>query len=433
MSDQKPTVAQMKKEALAHHDERAAQISDWSKKHGDPHHTVRPYETKATPENVQKLIEVVSAAVSVPRPPKDAHILIRVLAYLKSFDFNNIDESATSTAKFGLALSEIDVALTHLKASPEKAIRYLVYRYKMKVHPKDFVVEDFPNILYIEPALTCNIMCAMCYQSDPRLIALIKKMIAEGRPVQMPWDTYKKVIDEGAENGLCAVVFAARGEPTLNPNFTKMLQYAHDKGVLDIKINTNVTKLTEKMVRDWLSIGSPLTIVFSVDAGDKEVYEKIRIGADFDKVVANMQMFNRIRATEFPDSPVRTRISMTVFQEDQDAEAAFRLWGGMVDEFTAKNARSEQSGSIYLDDPSGAKPNVRPEKCCSVMFNRLHVWSDGIVSPCEDDYLVTLVIGDALTQTLKEIWNSPGMNHMRVQHMNGRKNDYSPCNNCKGH
>lgn len=432
MADQpKKTVSELRKNAVATHEARVGKILNWCADNGGVHHRVERFETKATPENVQKLINVIGDALQA-KVQKDEGILLLVLSYLQTYDFTNTDESGQDTKGFGLALSEIDVALAHLKENPEKALRYLVFRYKMKMYPTASQVEDFPLILYLESALACNLMCTMCYQSDPKLVGLIKDHAKDGRPIMMNWDLYTKLIDEGAEHGLCAVVFAGRGEPTLNPRFTEMLQYAHDKGVLDIKINTNATRLTETMVRDWLSIGAPLSVVFSVDAADKEGFEAIRIGANFDQVMANIKMFDRIRETEFPDSPVRSRISMTLFQDNQDPEAARKLWGELVDEFSAKNARSEQSGSIYQDAGMPAR-NLSPGKKCRALFIRLHVWADGTVNPCEDDYLSTLALGDANTQTIASLWTSQQLRTMRVQHMLGCKNKFSPCNNCNGY
>ncbi|MDO8467182.1 MAG: radical SAM protein [bacterium] len=424
----KKTVGELRKEAVATHDERSEKIFNWAKEHGGVHHRVSRYKTRATPENVQKLIDLISGALEASVRP-DASILISVMAYLQKYDPTNTDEAGRDTGGFSLALSEIDVALTHLDDSQEKALRYLAYRYKSKMYPDESRVVDFPTILYVESALACNLMCTMCYQSDKKLVEVIRSTEKK----VMDWDLYQKVIDEGAENGLCAVVFAGRGEPTLNKNFTQMLRYADDKGVLDIKINTNATRLTEQMVRDWLSIGAPLTVVFSVDAADKEGFEAIRLGANFDEVIANIKMFDRIRSEEFPDSPVRTRISMTLFQDSQDPEAARNLWGSLVDEFTAKNARGEQSGSIYQTGIGGQPKNLNPGKKCRVLFDRLYIWCDGKVNPCEDDYLSTLQLGNAYTHTLKSLWGSKEMNTMRIRHMTGCKNKISPCNGCNGY
>ena len=281
-------------------------------------------------------------------------------------------------------------------------------------------------MLHLEAALICNLVCEMCYQSDPTLQGMIKKA-----PVKtMPWEVFTKVIDEAGARGCCAVVFAGRGEPTLNPRFVEMLKYCHDKGILDIKFNTNVMALTESKVRELLGMNAFLTIVFSVDAGDKEVYERIRIGSDFNRILENIKMFNRIRQEEFPNSPVRTRVNMTIFKAEQDIEQARALWAPLVDEFSARNANSEQAGSVYQNNPDGTSRNVYPERICVALFTRLYVWSDGTINPCESDYLSCLKLGNAAQDSLYDLWNGPKMAQLRTAHMSGKKNSCYPCANC---
>ena len=351
------------------------------------------------------------------------------MSYLKNYDFSSCDEAGRDTQGFSLALSEVEVALNHLAVDPVQALRYLVYRYKIKTYPKEYKVADFPMVLYIESALACNLMCTMCYQSDP----VLQKEIKASPKKAMDWDLYVKLIDEAAQHNLCAVVFAGRGEPTLNRHFTEMLRYAHQKGILDIKFNTNAMTMSEKMVREWLSIGAPLTVVFSVDASDKEGFEAIRIGASFEKVISNIKMFNEIREREFPNTTVRSRISMTLFQESQDPEAARKLWEPLVDEFTAKNARGEQSGSIYQLNADKSHKNLCPMTQCKVLFDRLYIWCDGTVNPCEDDYLSFLRVGNAYQESLYNIWKGPKMMKIRIAHLNGKKNTCYPCNGCTGY
>lgn len=421
-------IKERRERALKEHKQRAQEITKWVKEHGGVHRSVSPYETDATPEAVNELILAIQKELESGRR-EDAHILLNVMSYLQKYDFTTVDEAGYDTPGFCLALSEVGVALRHLRNNPENAMRYLLYRYKLKTFANRFALLEFPPILYLEASLLCNLTCIMCYQSSARL----QKKIKENPEKMMKWELFTKIIDEAVARNCYAVVFAGKGEPTLNPRFSDMLKYCHQKGILDIKLNTNAMTLTPEKVRAWLSLNALLTIVFSVDAGNKEVFEKIRIGSNFDKIVANIQMFNKIRSEEFPDSPVRTRVNMVLFQPDQDPEEARALWAPMVDEFSARNANIEQAGSIYQYDPNDPTPNVAPDKICNVFFNRIHIWSDGTVNPCENDYESYLCVGNVKNESLHDIWNGPKMMKLRVAHMTKRKNTCYPCNNCTGY
>ena len=44
--------------------------------------------------------------------------------------------------------------------------RYLFYRYRYEMYPKQKIVDDYPPCLQIEPASMCNYRCIFCYQTD---------------------------------------------------------------------------------------------------------------------------------------------------------------------------------------------------------------------------------------------------------------------------
>ena len=64
----------------------------------------------------------------------------------------------------------------------------------------------------------------------------------------MKWDLFTSVIDQAADHQCHAITLASRGEPTLHKRFGEMLRYIHDKKLLDVKINTNATRLDENYV-----------------------------------------------------------------------------------------------------------------------------------------------------------------------------------------
>ena len=61
----------------------------------------------------------------------------------------------------------------------------------------------------------------------------------------MNLDVFKNAIDE-LEGNVESVTLASRGEPTLNPQISEMLDYMRGK-FLASKINTNASVLTEKL------------------------------------------------------------------------------------------------------------------------------------------------------------------------------------------
>src|SRR5574338_636807 len=199
---------------------------------------------------------------------------------------------------------------------------YVVYRYKMRVYPRDMIVADFPTYLLVEPVSACNLRCVMCFQVD-------KTFTRKPYMGVMDFDLYTSVIDDAVDGGTRAVTMASRGEPTLHPRLGDMLDYASGR-FIDLKLNTNATKLTEELSRRILSSG--LTeLVFSIEAQEPELYSRIRVGGKFTEVVRNIERFNEIRLREFPSSKLVTTASGVFFREDQDVDAYTKFWSTRVD------------------------------------------------------------------------------------------------------
>lgn len=344
-------------------------------------------------------------------------LLDGILNYLKNQTPHYFEGRAGHFEKKSFAKTELQTAFSFEENALK--VEYLVYRFKFAEYPQKKIVDDFPIVVAIEPTSRCNLRCAMCFQADQTFFT-DKKSIGS-----IDMDLYRQLIDEMADNQPCSLVLASRGEPLLHRNFMEMVFYATKKKIMDVKINTNATVLTEEKSRKLLA-AEPTTIVFSVDAGNKEDFEAIRIGANFDKVLANIRRFNEIREKEFSKSRTRTRVSMTVFKKNQNIQEAENLWTEMVDEFAVHSA--DYRLDVY-DHP--ALPDET--KACNILWERLYVWWDGIVNPCDTDYKSRLALGTiGKNVSIKSIWLGETMQKMRANHLAGRKNSYYPCNQCYG-
>lgn len=300
------------------------------------------------------------------------------------------------------------------KHPQNKWLEYIIYRYQFKIFPKQKKLLDFPLYLLIEPTSICNLRCTMCFQTDKSF----RKKEFMG---MMSWELFTKLADQAKDNDCRAITLASRGEPTLHSDFGKMLHYLNDAGILDIKINTNATRLNEKIINDILSAGVS-ECVFSIDAADKETYEKIRVGANFEKVVANVRLFHKIREKNFPNSSTITRVSGVDVDEKQNKEEIIKFWSEIVDELTINtmNPRWDTYNNKIMD-------NKEP---CTQLWRQMYIWYDGIANPCDFDYESYLKVGDANRQTIKEIWTGENYNQLRNDHLNKQRAKHLPCDRC---
>lgn len=292
--------------------------------------------------------------------------------------------------------------------------RYLYYRYRYDVFPATREVDAFPPCLQIEPSAVCNYRCVFCYQTDPNLTAP-----KNGHMKLMTLDLFKRIIDQA--QGRCeAVTLASRGEPLMAKNIEQMLAYAAGK-FLAFKVNTNAWFLDEAKSRALLEADLN-TLVFSADAADPEMYAHYRVNGSLDRVLRNVAAFAELRAREFPNSRVITRVSGVRVDESQDIDTMVRLWGGLVDQVAFVDYNPWEN--------TYARPLSGVTTACSDLWRRLFVWADGRTNPCDVDYLSTLSPGDIAERTLADIWTGDAYRTLRDRHLAGERAAISPCQRC---
>ncbi len=296
----------------------------------------------------------------------------------------------------------------------EKLARYLIYRYKYRFYSKKKKVGNYPPCLQIEPTSICNYRCVMCYQSDKSF-----SNKSHGFMNNMSLDLYKKIIDQ-VEGNVEAITLASRGEPTLNRDFSNMLKYSDGK-FLAFKINTNASMLNERLIHSILSTDIQ-SIVFSVDAADKETYEKIRVNGKFEKIMKNLNLFSEIREKHYKKSKHIVKMSGVKISTDQSISKMEERFKKIADVIAFVNYTPWESS--YDNQPNDLK---HP---CEELWTRMFVWADGKVNPCDYDYKSLLSKWNVKNLKISEIWNSEEYNSLRKTHLESLRKTIEPCKRC---
>lgn len=305
-----------------------------------------------------------------------------------------------------------------MEASRQKdefLVRYLCARFRYDFFPKLKELGEYPPCVQIEPTSICNFRCVFCFQTDQKLTKPAEKHMG-----QMSLDMFKTIIDQ-LEGNVEFVTLASRGEPLLNRKLPEMLDYAKGK-FLGFKINTNASHLNEANARMILE-SDISTLVFSADAGEKEVYESLRINGDFDKVMENIKNFNKLKVHEYPESRLLTRVSGVLFDKiKQDLDTHRNAWKDVVDQVAFVN---------YLpwENPYESDSNDIQD-ACSDLWRRMFIWWDGKANPCDVDYLSWLSVGSVNNHSISELWQSKGYESLRSLHTSGSRMEKVPCKSC---
>ncbi len=135
-----------------------------------------------------------------------------------------------------------------------------------------------PTFLQVEPVGQCNLRCRMCpiqFRTDGP---------PHGPPAFMDFATFTRLVDQFPR--LADLQLQGLGEPMMHPRFFDMVAYAVGKGV-KVSTNTNLTLLNNR--RAELCVTSGLAELHaSIDGATAGTYERIRVRAKFDRVVANL-------------------------------------------------------------------------------------------------------------------------------------------------
>lgn len=299
--------------------------------------------------------------------------------------------------------------------------KYLKYREDWKSFPKQMysnVTDDYnlidteifnPLCVDIETASICDLACPHCFRD---YILTPDKI--------MNFEMYRNIIDEIILLEVPSIKLNWRGEPLLNKQIHKFIDYAKSAGILDVAINTNATNLDEKMSENLINSGLD-QMIYSFDGGTKKTYEKMRPGRfkinKFEEVYNNIKRFKEIRDKKNAKFPV-TKIQMVLTDETRsEINQFYELFNTIVDDVTV-TPYSERGGNLnslkaehkkkileYIKKnnlPSDTKYSVEAgdkiniaigRKPCAQIFQRIMITYDGRVAMCCMDWGAQHCIG----------------------------------------
>jgi radical SAM protein with 4Fe4S-binding SPASM domain len=107
----------------------------------------------------------------------------------------------------------------------------------------------------------CNLKCAYCYSySDEKV-----------KSPAMPLEDVKNIINQACELGLRSIVYLGGGEPTLYPDFLKLVEYMASKDVTPV-IFTNGMLVDKSIAGNLFDLGASVIVKFD---GFEETQDKL--------------------------------------------------------------------------------------------------------------------------------------------------------------
>lgn len=159
-------------------------------------------------------------------------------------------------------------------------------------------------LVRIDTNNVCNLRCTMCPYSLPEF---------RPKPQFMDLNLFSKIAQEILP--LTRVLeLSCSYEPLMTKKFNEFLYIAaRFLGNRSIGITTNFQLLTEEHIK--AAADCRLEFFVSIDAFSKEMYEAIRCGASFDRLIANLQAVKDFKAATKSEWP-KLRINFTMMRRN---------------------------------------------------------------------------------------------------------------------
>ncbi len=268
--------------------------------------------------------------------------------------------------------------------------------------------DQYPTVVGIETTNRCNLRCVMC----PR-----QEMTRETGDITS--DRFKRIADD-VKGKVEFVWLQDYGEPFLHKDIFELIKIAGSRR-LKTGISTNGTILTDRIIQGIFDSGLDY-IIFAFDGATKETYEKIRVGAHFERVSENIRRFldqkNEARAKIF------TVIQCICMEQTRDEIGRFAA------AWRRKGVDGLRIRQLTYSGKQGVFRNERVGRPCFWLWANPHVKYDGTVVACCQDVNATLALGNIDEESLGELWNGERMRELRRMHIDGKQGDIPLCRSC---
>lgn len=278
--------------------------------------------------------------------------------------------------------------------------------YKMILRKKEYLLEGsddtgyappFPKVLRLEPASACNFKCVHC----PTGLDMNPNVGIMGM------DVFDRIFERIKKYRFRVIAMYHGGEPFLNKNFfeiAKKLRLLADR----IELNSNASTLSDKLIGQILTADIIDRISFSIDGNSPEENDRIRVGANFQRIALNIKKLITARNGLGLKRP-RIYIANT-----QIPETLAHVGNIAVPQFLLDTFKEVESDISYKCTYSliwagmSIKPgSTQPDNNhCDHIVNTFTIRANGDVVPCCYDLTTEMLMGNVLEQSPKEIWQN---------------------------
>ena len=300
-----------------------------------------------------------------------------------------------------------------------------------------------PKSIDIEPTIRCNFRCKMC-----------QRTYWNRKAEDLSFDNFKRIVCSFPD--LKEIKLQGMGEPFLNPELFRMVEYSKSKDI-KVVIYSNASLFHYDSIFEQL-IDSHIDLLrISLDSGNKERYESIRVGASFEQVISNIrkitnenksikniELWTLLMNPNFSDIPqiiniahecgintINIQLILNTFDYKEEV-------GDVISQLQSNKRNLEKATfDNWIDYAVKKTINLKfayskaysPSRVCHWAFDKAFISVEGYVVPCctiADPNVINF--GNIFDIPFETIWNSEKYVAFRQKILLNQL--YLPCQNC---
>lgn len=295
----------------------------------------------------------------------------------------------------------------------------------------DMAAVPFPLAIQLQTINACQAACVMCPYP------IFKDRFPRGR---MDDALFDKITDEIAQHEVDTFIPMLQNEPFLDKHiFEKIRRFKDRTGDrVAVELVTNGAFLTDENIAKIRAADLDVLDI-SLDAISPEVYRRIRIGLDYDAVMAGVE---RVLEASLPHTDVFVRL---VRQKENvhEVRAFVRKWrrrGVPVFIYTANNrVGAVEDYEKLVRIPEAEVPITQKllrrffrmwMGCCPIPFASTNILHNGDVLMCVHDWARREIVGNVREASIAEVWNGARMRELRAAIHRRRYEESPACRDC---
>lgn len=265
----------------------------------------------------------------------------------------------------------------------------------------------------------CNHGCTFCSNADVKTLK-----------DKVKYKDYVSVMDNLLKYvKISELALSAKGEVLMNNDLEKIIYQSKTiYKVPYVYFSTNGYYLDTKRAHSLLESGID-SIKFSINATNKEEYQKIHLKDDFDRVIKHLKYLIALKQSQYKS--VKIFISIVTNDAKEDVIKAFRELLGDLDAindiFVYKLQYRPHQGGIEIDT---SKVIIDNSNCLISPLKEVYINSDCSLGFCCLDYFDEINFGSLLENDFMKLYEGNEYKKMRQQFVDNNFEKGSLCYNC---